>query len=61
MTYLIMYLITVRTGQWRYVMSSNPNISTYKYVNIPKKTMKKTLIMYLNLTYPRCFSPDPNH
>ena len=37
----------------------NPNIPTYKYVNVPKKTMKKTLITYLNPTYLRSFSPDP--
>ena len=29
------------------------------YVNLSKKTMRKTLITYLNPTYLRCFSPAP--
>ena len=31
----------------------------YRYVNILKKTMKKTLITYLNPTYQQHYSPVP--
>ena len=30
-----------------------------RYINVLKKTMKKTLITYLKPTYLWCFSPDP--
>ena len=37
----------------------DPNVPSLRYVKIPKKTMKKTLITYLKPTYLQHFSLDP--
>ena len=37
----------------------NPNIPTYKYVKVPKKTMKKTLITYQIPKDLQHYSPVP--
>ena len=37
----------------------NPNIPSLRYVNVPKKTVKKTLITYLNPMYLQHYSPVP--
>ena len=36
-----------------------PNVPTYKYVNVPKKTMKKTQITYQIPTDLQHYSPVP--
>ena len=56
--YLIRYVIRSTV---RYVTDheKDPNVPTKRYVNVLKKTMRKTLITYLKPRYLRCFSPAP--
>ena len=53
---LIMYLTLTHEKD-----PKDPNVPSLRYVKIPKKTMKKTLITYLKPTYLQHFSPDPKY
>ena len=61
--YVIRYVIVPTNPKVRYkvcyMVKLEPNVLSLRYVNVPKKTTRKTLITYLNPTYLRCFSLPP--